>query len=283
MNVRLAKTAGFCFGVNKAVNTVYEQIKTSKLPVYTFGPIIHNDTVIQEMKELGVRVINSVEELDSIERGTVIIRSHGVSKEIYRKINREGIVCVDATCPFVAKIHRIVEKDSADGAMIVIAGDPVHPEVQGIKGWASGECHVVDSVSELLDLKLENYEKVTLVAQTTYNYHKFKEFVEIIDKMMYTVKVCNTVCNATQERQTEAVQIAEKVDAMIVIGDRHSSNSRKLYDICKRKCKCTYFIETIVDLGPQPFQLFSDVGITAGASTPKKLIEEVQSYVRSKF
>ena len=283
MNVISAKTAGFCFGVNKAVNTVYEQIEKSALPVYTYGPIIHNSTVVSELEKRGVRVINSEEELDSIKEGTVIIRSHGVSKKIKDSLNREGIVCVDATCPFVSKIHKIVHEDSKNGSVIVIAGNHEHPEVIGIKGWVEGECHIVDSEEEIAELKIDSKKDVTFVAQTTYNYEKFQYFVEIIRKMGYHLKVCDTVCSATADRQKEAQQIAQKVDAMIVIGDRHSSNSRKLYEICKRKCKRTYFIETIVDLELETFQSLSDVGITAGASTPKNLIEEVQNYVRREF
>lgn len=283
MNVISAKTAGFCFGVNKAVNTVYEQIEKNALPVYTYGPIIHNSTVVSELEKRGVRVINSEEELDSIKEGTVIIRSHGVSKKIRDSLNREGIICVDATCPFVSKIHEIVHEDSKNGSVIVIAGNHEHPEVIGIKGWVEGECHIVDSEEELAELKIDSKKNVTFVAQTTYNYEKFQYFVEIVRKMGYHLKVCDTVCSATADRQKEAQQIAQKVDAMIVIGDRHSSNSRKLYEICKRKCKRTYFIETIVDLELETFQSLSDVGITAGASTPKNLIEEVQNYVRREF
>ena len=283
MNVILAKTAGFCFGVDKAVNTVYEEIKNNDGTVYTYGPIIHNEIVVSELTGLGVRVINSKEELDNIKTGTVIIRSHGVSRDIRNSLDREGIKIVDATCPFVAKIHRIVEKYSSEGYKVIIAGNREHPEVTGIKGWVNGECFIIDSAEELKNIVLEEGEHAVLVAQTTYNYQKFKEFVEILRKMNYSIEVCNTVCSATEERQSEALSIAQKVDAMIVIGDKHSSNSRKLYDICRSECKRTYFIETIVDLEPQPFQLFSDVGITAGASTPKKLIEEVQNYVRSKF
>ncbi len=283
MNVICAKTAGFCFGVDKAVNTVYEQAKNSKLPVFTYGPIIHNAHVVSELEGMGVSVIRSEEELDSVKEGTVVIRSHGVSKKIYDSLDRDGIVRVDATCPFVKKIHNIVYEDSVNGSTIVIAGDPDHPEVQGIRGWVVGKCHIVNSEDELRNLKFEKNEKITLVAQTTYNYEKFKDFVEIIGEMGYHFKVCNTVCNATAERQKEARQTAQKVDAMIVIGDRHSSNSRKLYEICKQQCKHTYFIETIVDLENGDFLSVSDVGITAGASTPKKIIEEVQNHVRREF
>ncbi len=283
MNVICASTAGFCFGVDKAVNVVYEQIKTSDMPVYTYGPVIHNSTVVSELSKKGVRVIGSKEELDALKEGTVIIRSHGVSKEIWDSLQRDGIRLVDATCPFVSKIHRIVHEDSRRGSAIIIAGDSSHPEVMGIKGWAVGDCYVVDSKEELRSVAIPPGRDVTFVAQTTYNYEKFKYLVEIIKKMGYHLSVCNTVCSATADRQAEARMIAQNVDAMIVIGDRHSSNSRKLYEICKRNCNCTYFIETIVDLELESFQSFSDVGITAGASTPKNLIEEVQNYVRREF
>ena len=281
MNVIVAGSAGFCFGVNKAVNTVYDQIEKSSLPVYTYGPIIHNQLVVRDLEEKGVRVLNTLEELEAVKEGTVIIRSHGVPGKVRRSMDREGIVCVDATCPFVSKIHRIVEKDSSEGSVIVIAGDPEHPEVEGIRGWVNGECFIINSTKELEELKISPEKKITFVAQTTYNHQKFKEFVEIFNRLSYNVKVCSTVCSATEERQSEAMEIAQKVDAMIVIGDRHSSNTRKLYDICNRKCKYTYFIETIVDLKTQPFQSVSDVGITAGASTPTNILEEVQNCVRN--
>ncbi|HIV17177.1 MAG TPA: 4-hydroxy-3-methylbut-2-enyl diphosphate reductase, partial [Candidatus Alectryocaccobium stercorigallinarum] len=177
MKVISAKTAGFCFGVNKAVNTVYEQIEKSGLPVYTFGPIIHNDIVVSELAENGVRVIDSEEEISKIKEGTVIIRSHGVSKKIRDSLDRQGIVCVDATCPFVAKIHRIVHEDSMNGSVIVIVGNPEHPEVIGIRGWVEGECHIVDSEEEIYNLKIDKNKDITFVAQTTYNYEKFKYFI----------------------------------------------------------------------------------------------------------
>ena len=281
MKITLAETAGFCFGVANAVDMVYKTIEETKDPVYTYGPIIHNETVVNELKEKGVGVINSEEELKSLKEGTVIIRSHGVSKKIFEILNRPGIRVIDATCPFVKKIHNMVEKAGEEGQIVILAGNPVHPEVQGTVGWAKGKCYVVESAEELKSLEIEDGASVFLAAQTTFNYEKFKELIEISHQMNYDVRCGHTVCSATRERQAEASRIAQMVDAMIVIGDRHSSNTRKLYEICKRKCKSTYFIEEPDDLKNNPFKSFYHVGITAGASTPKKLIEEVHEYVRN--
>lgn len=283
MEVTVAKSAGFCFGVKRAVDTVYQQIETGRKPVYTYGPIIHNEQVVGDLEKKGVRVIPSEEELEKITEGTVIIRSHGVSREICEKIRAQGLTLVDATCPFVRKIHRIVEQESEKGRHVVIIGSEPHPEVEGIKGWARGPVTVISTAEEAEQFVPEAGKQVSIVAQTTFNYNKFKDLVEIFSKKSYDISVLNTICNATEERQTEARDLARTADAMIVIGGRHSSNTQKLYEICKEECKNTYFIETLVDLDTKPFQSFGRVGITAGASTPNKIIEEVQKHVRIKF
>lgn len=283
MKVTVAKSAGFCFGVRRAVEQVYHQVKEGKKPVYTYGPIIHNDQVVRDLEALGVRVIHAEEELESISEGTVIVRSHGVPRRIQEKIEARGLELVDATCPFVKKIHRIVMEESRKGAAVIIAGDESHPEVEGIRGWAEGPVWVVSRPGDMERLPLSAGKAAVLVAQTTFNYIKFEELVEIFSKKGYDGNVINTVCNATEERQSEARRIARTVDAMIVIGGRHSSNTQKLYEICSRECKNTYFVETLVDLDSKPFQSFRHVGITAGASTPNKIIEEVQKHVGIKF
>ncbi len=282
MKVTRAKTAGFCFGVRRAVDEVNRQIASGEKPVYTFGPIIHNEQVVGELAEKGVRVIGSEEDLKGISSGTIIIRSHGVSREQQMRIEAAGAKVVDATCPFVKKIHRIVREAGQAGKTVVIAGDPEHPEVKGICGWAGGPCYVVRNAAELAALRLPEDAKAVLVAQTTFNAGKFEDIVEIFKKTYYYDTIINTVCSATDERQAEARRIARQVDAMIVIGGRHSSNTRKLYEICSCECKNTYFIETLVDLDFQPFQSFSHVGITAGASTPNSIIEEVQETCQKK-
>lgn len=276
MQVTVAKSAGFCFGVQRAVDTVYEQVEKGVRPIYTYGPIIHNEVVVQDLEEKGVQVLESQEDLEQLNEETVIIRSHGVGKEIYDQISAKGLNCVDATCPFVKKIHRTVEKESAAGRQIIIIGNDNHPEVEGIKGWCRHPALVIESAEQAEALNLPEGTKVCVVSQTTFNYKKFKDLVEILDKKRYDRIVVNTICNATEERQTEARQIAGKVDAMIVIGGSHSSNTQKLFEICRKECENTYYIQTVHDLDLEVLRSTGLVGITAGASTPKKIIEEVQ-------
>ena len=279
MEVILAKTAGFCFGVKRAVDTVYKE--AGKKNVYTYGPIIHNSEVVNDLKKKGVEVINSREELEALEEGTVIIRSHGVAREIYDLIHEKGLELVDATCPFVRKIHKIVEKAGNDGDQVIIVGSEHHPEVQGIKGWCTGEVHIISDAEQFEGIDLN--KPTTLVSQTTFNYKKFQDLVEKFEKKGYDILVLNTICNATQERQVEARRIASEVDAMIVIGGRHSSNTQKLYEICQKECKNTYFIQSLGDFNPECVNSVRSVGITAGASTPNQIIEEVHTNVRIKF
>ena len=288
MDVRVAETAGFCFGVQRAVDKVYELIATGTAPIYTLGPIIHNEEVVADLERKGVSVIEE-EQIPGITEGTVVIRSHGVGQDVYDKLKKPGISCVDVTCPFVLKIHRIVERESRKGAHIVIIGDPTHPEVQGICGWCQGDYTVIKSLEDAENFSFSGLKEVCVVSQTTFNYNKFKELVEILRKKRYDnnvlniLNVLNTICNATEERQKEAKAIAGEVDTMLVVGGRHSSNTQKLFEICKKECGNTYYIQTPVDLDSEMFQCSSYVGITAGASTPKKIIEEVQEHVRVKF
>ena len=280
MKVIKAKTAGFCFGVKRAVDTVYEQVeKCGGRQIYTYGPIIHNEEVVKDMERKGVTVLRSEEELDALEDGIVIIRSHGVEKRIYDKLNAKGIGIVDATCPFVKKIHDIVSEQSAQGKYIVIIGNPEHPEVRGIRGWAGERACVIQNSDDAENFSPDKNEKICIVSQTTFNYNKFKDLVEIISEKSYYVSVLNTICNATKERQSEAESIAETVDAMIVIGDKHSSNTQKLFEICRKACNNTYYIQTLGDLDLNQLGSVETVGITAGASTPNNIIEEVQNNV----
>ncbi len=283
MEVIVAKTAGFCFGVERAVNQVYDQIKHGSGPIYTLGPIIHNEEVVRDLEEKGVKVLNSENEISALTEGTVIIRSHGVGKHIYDMLKAQGVQIVDATCPFVKKIHRIVQEQSLQGRRVIIIGDETHPEVEGIKGWGDARTMVVKNEEQMEKLPSFTGEKLCIVSQTTFNYNKFKDLVEKFEKKGYDILVLNTICNATQERQVEAERIASQVDAMIVIGGKNSSNTRKLYEICQKECKDTYYIQTLDDLNPESVNSVRSVGITAGASTPKKIIEEVHTNVRIKF
>ena len=292
MKVKVAETAGFCFGVKRAVNKVYELIDTEQKPIFTLGPIIHNEGVVADLEARGVHVIAEAD-LDSpddtLQNGTVVIRSHGVGKPIYDKLKEKNISYVDVTCPFVLKIHRIVEKESLAGNHVIIIGDKDHPEVQGICGWCQGPYTVIRNAEDAERFTVSPEKEVCVVSQTTFNYNKFQELVEILRKKSYDnnvlniLNILNTICNATEERQKEAKAIAGEVDTMLVVGGRHSSNTQKLFEICKKECGNTYYIQTPVDLDSEMFQCSSCVGITAGASTPKKIIEEVQEHVRVKF
>ncbi len=280
MEVHLAKTAGFCFGVQRAVDTVYEQLHFGE-PVYTFGPITHNDTVIKELEEKGVKVLDTPEQIRQLKRGTIIIRAHGVSRKLQEAMfvededGKPRLKLVDATCPFVKKIHDIVSEQSENGRTIVIFGDVSHPEVQGITGWCNGRFVVLGTQKDAEEFTAESEEKLCIVAQTTYNYKNFQQFVEIILKKGYDSIVLDTICNATEVRQSEAYELAKQNDAVIVIGGKHSSNTRKLFEICKKECADTYYIEQLSDLDLEQFESFRSVGITAGASTPNNIIEEV--------
>ena len=282
MKVEVARSAGFCFGVRRPVEICAQQAQNGKKPVYTYGPIIHNEQVVSGMEKKGVHVINGPEELGRITRGTVIIRSHGVGKKIYDQINAQGLALVDATCPFVKKIHRIVQERTSRGEEVVIIGDARHPEVEGIVGWARGPVTVIGNeqearaFAEAPENSGSQIKKLTIVSQTTFNSSKFHNPVEIIRKKRYYVlDILNTICNATEDRQEEAKELASRSDVMIVIGGKNSSNTQKLFEICKRECENTYYIQSLADLDIRLLPSMSCVGITAGASTPNNLIEEV--------
>ena len=281
MEVTVAKTAGFCFGVKRAVEKVYDQIGRTEKRIYTYGPIIHNEQVVGDLREKGVEVIDSLEELKTIRNAVVVIRSHGVGKNVYEILKENGVEIVDATCPYVKKIHRIVEKQSAEGRKVLIIGSEDHPEVQGIKGWGDERTVVIEDMDDFLKLQLPENEKLCIVSQTTFNYKKFQDIVEKISKTRYDITVLNTICNATQERQVEAMRIASQVDVMLVIGGKHSSNTQKLYDICRKECKNTYYIQTLGDFNPECISSVRSVGIAAGASTPNNIIEEVHTKCQS--
>ena len=290
MEVRLAETAGFCYGVERAVNTVYEEIEKGTRPIFTYGPIVHNDLVVNELGAKGVRVIKDPDMLRNMSvsgelRGSaVIIRAHGVGRDVTEILeNTEDVVTVDATCPFVKKIHRIVTARHAGGENIIVTGSASHPEVIGILGQIGNQAVVLESTEDAERFCPVPDRHYCVVSQTTFNVQKFQDIVDILKKKIYYVHIVDTICNATQLRQKEALALSRECDAMIVIGGRHSSNTTKLFDICSKECSMTYFIESLQDFTEKLDSSVRCVGITAGASTPKTIIQEVLKYVRDEF
>lgn len=284
MEVTLAEKAGFCFGVKRAVDKVNELIDQGGI-IYTLGPIIHNEQVVDDFEKKGVKVIESINELSAEKRqkgGSIVIRSHGVGESLYKEIEDAGFAVIDATCPFVKRIHKLVSEQE-EGRDIIIVGNDGHPEVEGIKGWCRQRVFVVESEQDIENLSSKLCQKLFIVSQTTFNSNKFKELVDIFTEKRYDIIVVNTICTATEERQRAAEQLASNVDCMLIIGGAHSSNTRKLYDICSSRCCYTYYIQTLEDLNFDLPASVKHVGITAGASTPNKIIEEVQNYVRLNF
>ena len=275
MRVILAKTAGFCFGVDRAVNMVYE-LANSGARAATLGQLIHNSLVTDDLAAKGVRIISSPAEAQRGE--TVIIRAHGVAAEVYEELKGTGAEICDATCPFVKKIHRIVAENSGEDTEVFIAGDPNHPEVIGIKGHSKGEVNIFNSEAELDEIIKndgKNYDKrIIAVSQTTFSQKVWKICKEKIKKYYTNAKIFDTICFATRERQDEAALISKQSDMMIIIGDRHSSNTAKLKAVCSENCD-TYLVERAAELNTINFSHCATVGVTAGASTPSAIIKEV--------
>ena len=271
MEIITAKSAGFCFGVNRAIEACYNEIEKGGR-IVTYGPLIHNKNVNKDLENKGVK---SVDTLDGCEGATVIIRSHGVGKAVYDELERRNIHYVDGTCPFVKKIHNIVRKKRDEGYEVIIIGDGKHPEVIGINGWCDNSAITVDNVDDAQKLILDDEKKYAVVVQTTFRENKFYDILKILKEKSEKITEENTICSATEERQTEAVKISQNVDKMLVIGDKGSSNTQKLYEICRKNCRNTYYIETIEDLVLNNCKFNDKIGITAGASTPPAIIKEV--------
>lgn len=275
MKITLAKTAGFCFGVNAAVQTVYDLLDKDK-KVCTLGPIIHNPQLVSELEAKGVRIVESPKEVQQGE--TLVIRSHGVEKSVIDLCEDTKTVYVDATCPFVAKIHKIVAEYSLNGYITIIAGDKNHQEVKGIIGHTFGESYVIADTDELDNLLKNNPtladKNVIMVSQTTFNAKIWQKVQKNLKKVCTNAKIFDTMCNATSMRQQEAFDLSLVSDAVIVIGGRHSSNTAKLFDVCKANCDRTFLIETASELPLSELKECENIGVVAGASTPAGIIKE---------
>ena len=276
MSIKKADSAGFCFGVNRAISMVKDLVDHD-VKVCTLGPIIHNMEVVRELEQHGCRPVESIGEINEGE--ILVIRSHGVPKSVIDELDKMGIEYQDATCPFVKKIHRIVSEAVVGEEVVLIAGNASHPEVKGIIGNCKTDCYTFNNEDELDNLLTnilkENNKLVKVVAQTTFDTKEWKKSVKKIKKLCTNSKIFDTICNATSVRQSEADEIAAQSDFMVVIGDRHSSNTAKLFDICKRRCGNTVLIETAAELDMNQVRAAGNIGVTAGASTPAKIIKEV--------
>lgn len=269
MEIILAKEAGFCFGVKRAIDM---SMKTHEkgISFATFGELIHNKQVVRSLEDLG---IYAVESFDDLAGKAVLIRSHGIPKNLYEEAKELGIRTIDGTCPYVKKIQNLAAKYSSEGYTIIIVGDPEHPEVIGVSGWSNGPVYVVHSVEEAE--ALPHINKACIVSQATLTMKKWQDVLSVVQTRVDELVENNTICEATRERQSSAEELSQEVDLMLIIGGKHSSNTIKLLEVCQRHCKNSYHIETLEEIQMINFSNCDKIGITAGASTPDWIINEV--------
>ena len=277
MKVKIAKEAGFCFGVKRAMKMAWDELESSS-DIYALGPLIHNKQAVQKYEEKGLRTVDTINDIPN--NKNVIIRSHGVSKDIYDKANFNNLNIIDTTCPFVKKIHNIVNEFYEKGYKIIIIGDKNHPEIIGINGWCENSAYIIKSIEDVNNLNLDNKNKYCVVSQTTLNLELYNTLVNELSKKLDNITFKNTICSATKIRQQAARELAVDVDCMVVIGGKHSSNTQKLVNICKDQVP-TFAIETKDDLDIQQLKSFSSIGVTAGASTPDWIIDDVMIFIES--
>lgn len=278
MEVRIAENAGFCFGVKRAMNMAWDELENKNgNKVYSLGPLIHNKQAVDKYKEKGLLEMDSLDKVPNDSK--LIIRSHGVAEDVYTQSKSKNMDIVDTTCPFVKKIHEIVKEFSNNGYKIIIVGNATHPEIVGINGWCNNEAFVVNSEEDVDNILFNNDDKYCVVSQTTANLEHFDKIVEKINSKTDNLTVKNTICFATKERQLSATDLAKEVDCMVVIGGKHSSNTQKLVNICKNIVP-TFSIETKEELQKDMFEGFKVAGVTAGASTPDWIIDEVIEYLK---
>lgn len=278
MEVKIAKEAGFCFGVKRAMKMAWDELEKNEDGIYALGPLIHNKQAVSKYEEKGLKTVESLEYVPS--SNNMIIRSHGVSESVYNKSKEKGINVVDTTCPFVTKIHKIVKEYSNEDYGIIVIGDKNHPEVIGINGWCKNEAIIIKDIDEIENIEFDKSKKFCVVAQTTINIDLCNEIVDKLSSKIEEIVFKNTICSATKERQQAAKELSEEVDCMIVIGGKHSSNTQKLVNICKEMVP-TFAIETKEELELDLLSKFDTIGVTAGASTPDWIIEDVVNFLKS--
>ncbi len=282
MEVIVAKNAGFCFGVKRAIEKATEILNKSQKKVYSIGALIHNEVVTNDLKSKGLIEINDVDEIKKLKSETVIIRTHGIEKNLYDILKANDNEIIDLTCPFVKKIHNVVEKCTKAGYKIIVIGDKNHPEVKGIVSYGK-DIYVVSNESEIKSLPLDKNDKIFLVFQTTADADKSQKLVDILQDFYYNIEVSNTICNTTIDRQEEVKSLAKVLDIALIVGSVSSSNTMKLYNISKEFCPNTYIVSSREDLKDIPIDSNKKIGVFAGASTPQYLIGEILTNVRDEF
>jgi 4-hydroxy-3-methylbut-2-enyl diphosphate reductase len=274
--VEVADQAGYCFGVRRALDMAKKFLSEHRTDIYSLGPIIHNPQVVDEFRERGLIPVDS---LDSVRGGVLVIRSHGVEKDLLEEARRRGLEIVDATCPFVRNAQRLARLLSEEGYQMVIVGEEAHPEVRGIMSYAGGDAIIVKNAAQLQRDSLN--AKVGVLAQTTQSLANFKEIATTLLDFVYECRAFNTICNATVSRQAAAIELAGSVDAMFVVGGKNSANTRRLAELCRSACPATYHIESLAEILPDMVRGKERIGITAGASTPRSQVDEVKKVIES--
>ncbi|RDY22567.1 4-hydroxy-3-methylbut-2-enyl diphosphate reductase [Romboutsia maritimum] len=276
MEVKIAKDAGFCFGVKRAMKMAWNELEKSENGIFALGPLIHNKQAVSKYEERGLKTVEQVEVIPS--NKSMIIRSHGVGESVYSEAKEKSINVIDTTCPFVKKIHNIVKEYNDKNYKIIVIGDMKHPEVIGINGWCNNNAIIIKTLEQMNEIIFDNSKKYCVVAQTTINLTLYNNIVDKLSKEIENIEFYNTICSATKVRQQSAKELALDVDCMIVIGGRHSSNTQKLVDICKEVVP-TIAIETKLELNEEELRKYKVVGVTAGASTPDWIISEVIEFL----
>ena len=274
MEIILSKFSGYCYGVKKAVSVADESIDKYE-DIYSLGSLIHNKRAVEKLKNKGLKVVDDIEEKNK----NIIFRSHGVEKKYYDYVSKHNLNVIDTTCIYVKKIHQIVEEKYREGYEIIIVGSKKHPEVIGINSWSNYKAQFVEEIADTDKLNIDDEKSYAVVFQTTFNIEKYTKIVEILKAKIKNVEIFNTICSATKKRQDFALQLADEVDMMIVIGDTSSSNSKKLYELASEKVK-SIFIEDVTQLEETMFDGVQRVGVTAGASAPDFVIDEVIEYLK---
>ncbi|MCC0658997.1 4-hydroxy-3-methylbut-2-enyl diphosphate reductase [Clostridioides sp. ZZV14-6154] len=278
MNVKIAKNAGFCFGVKRAMKMAWDEVEKNDSGIYALGPLIHNKQAVARYEQKGLKTVDEIDIIPDYEN--MIIRSHGVPEKVYKEAKNKKLKIVDTTCPFVKKIHTVVSEYHNKGYEIIVIGDMKHPEVIGINGWCENSAIIIKAVEQMENMEFDNSKKYCVVAQTTINPDLYSNIVDKLADKLEHIVFNDTICSATKTRQEAAKELAREVDCMIVIGGKHSSNTQKLVKVCEDLVP-TFAIETKDELDVNMLKKYKNVGVTAGASTPDWIIEEVITFIEN--